>query len=352
MRQAATALSLFAILLSPSSSAAQVAEATFSAHYLRWAVNIELMKGHLVSSLENLRVGEKALSLVHASHPVSEQFDFVAPPLRARSPGFEIRVQRLLIGLQEKLDGGVQAMEYERILAQMFAVLDQALKMLVPGDILAEPGFQAAVISHLCQIASHEYHEGVHDGRVVTVVEYQDAYGFVQRAQALANNNLKGQLPAAVFDLLSQMAEAFPSVTPPERPLPPAKVSAAAQHLTQAISGMAGEHLSAEVEPEREIAAIRNLLGQIQQAYRIGEVRRAKELTALMYLDHFEKIEGDLIDKALELNNTLEPILGMKIRQLIIAKAPPEEVESVIAQALPALAEAEKVLTKRSSDRQ
>ena len=351
MRQATTALYLFAILLSPSSSAAQVAEATFSAHHLRWAVNIELMKGHLISSLENLRVGEKALSLVHASHPVSEQFDFVAPPLRARSPGFEIRVQRLLIGLQEKLDGGVQAMEYERILAQVFAVLDQALEMLIPTETLAEAGFQAAVISQLCQTASHEYHEGVRDGRVVTLVEYQDAYGFVQQAQTLANG-LKGQIPAEVFDSLTQMARVLASVTPPEHPLPAANVSAAAQHLTQAISGMAGRYLTAEVDAQREIAAIRNLLGQIQQAYRIGEVQRARELTASMYLNHYEKIEGDLIDKALELNNTLEPILGMKIRQLIIAKAPPEEVESLIAQALPALAEAEKVLTKRSSDRQ
>ncbi|MFQ5656222.1 MAG: hypothetical protein ACE5G5_01620, partial [Candidatus Methylomirabilales bacterium] len=89
IRQAAIALALSATLLGPAPSFAQLAEARVSTHHLRWAINIELMKGHLISSLENLRAGEKALALVHASHPVSELFDFLAPPLRARSPGFE-----------------------------------------------------------------------------------------------------------------------------------------------------------------------------------------------------------------------------------------------------------------------
>ncbi|MFQ5658210.1 MAG: hypothetical protein ACE5G5_11760, partial [Candidatus Methylomirabilales bacterium] len=191
--QAASVLCLFTLLLGPAPSAAQVAEATLSAHHLRWGVNIELMKGHLISSLENLRVGDQALAQVHASHPVSELFDFVAPPLRARSPGFESELRRLLTELQQKLDSGLQPVEYERILVQVFAVLDQALNMLIPPNILAEAGFQVAIISHLSQTASHEYHEGVRDGRVVALVEYQDAYGFVQRAQTLARS-LKGEI--------------------------------------------------------------------------------------------------------------------------------------------------------------
>ncbi|MFQ5801997.1 MAG: hypothetical protein ACE5JQ_03755 [Candidatus Methylomirabilales bacterium] len=346
MRQAAKIICLLLILLSPTLSVVQETKGRFSLHHLRWAANIEMMKGHLTASLENLRLGEEAMALVHASHPVAEHFDLVAPPLRARSPGFETRARTVLIGLQEQLDRGLQAVEYERVLAQVFDVLDQALDVLIPPDILAEAGFQAAIIAQLCQTASQEYRVGVREGRVATLVEYQDAFGFVQRAQILAER-LKEQIPAAVFDPLTQMARALPSVRPPQRPVPPAKVAATAGRLAQALEAVAGRRLIAEVVPGREIGAVRDLLAQIRRAYRKGEVKRAMELTASMYLDHFEKIEGDLIDKAPELNAKLEPVLGVKIRQLIKAQAPPGEVEALIAEALPALAEAEAALTSR-----
>ncbi|MFQ5839355.1 MAG: hypothetical protein ACE5HK_01370, partial [Candidatus Methylomirabilales bacterium] len=136
MRQLTPILGLCVILISQTPSVADAAQRAFSAHHLRWAANIEMMKGHLTASLENLRAGEDAMALVHASHPVAEHFDLVAPPLRARSPGFETRARRVLLGLQGKLDSGLQTAEYERILSQVFDVLDQALEVLIPPDIL------------------------------------------------------------------------------------------------------------------------------------------------------------------------------------------------------------------------
>ncbi len=102
-----------------------------------------------------------------------------------------------------------------------------------------------------------------------------------------------------------------------------------------------------QVNPSQEIADIRDLLDRIKKAYRQGEVQHAKELSAVLYLEHFEMIEGELFDKAPELNDRLEPILGLQIRQLIKAKVPPSELESLIAKILPALKEVEKVLTSK-----
>ena len=50
---------------------------------------------------------------------------------------------------------------------------------------------------------------------------------------------------------------------------------------------------------------------------------RARELSAVLYLEHYEKIEGDVFYKVPKLNEKVEPILGVKFRHLIKTKAPP-----------------------------
>ncbi len=67
----------------------------------------------------------------------------------------------------------------------------------------------------------------------------------------------------------------------------------------------------------------------------------------MLYLEHYEKIEGDVFYKVPKLNEKVEPILGVKIRHLIKTKAPPSEVAAQIIEVLPSLREIEKVLTHK-----
>ena len=67
----------------------------------------------------------------------------------------------------------------------------------------------------------------------------------------------------------------------------------------------------------------------------------------MLYLEHYEKIEGEIFDKVPKLNEKVEPILGVKISQLIKTKAPPSELDAQIAEVLPSLREIEKVLTHK-----
>ncbi len=80
-----------------------------------------------------------------------------------------------------------------------------------------------------------------------------------------------------------------------------------------------------------------SILVQIKRTYRQGDVQRARELSAVLYLEHYEKIEGDVFDKVPKLNEKVEPILGVKIRHLINTKAPPSEVAAQITEVLPSL---------------
>ncbi len=364
-RQTAPVTCLFFILLSSTLSTAENSPVAFSAHHLRWAVNIEMIRGHVTTSLEALRQGKREMVRAHAGHPLEEHYDLLARGLRARNPDFEAQVRSSLNGLGELLQSQFSPDVYERKIRKFSALLDQALQMLVPPDVLALPRFQSALIARLCQTASQEYAVAVRDGRIVKLEEYQDAFAFVQRAQILAQR-IKGQLPSTAVRLLQQLREALPSITPPATLVPTEDVSKSARRLASIIEQTTGGRRSRrgtsgllmsplvvirsgiiQVNPATEIAAIRDLLDRIKRAYRQGEVQHAKELSAVLYLEHFEKIEGDLFDKAPELNARLEPILGLQIRQLIKAKAPPSEVEALIAKILPALKEVEKVLTSK-----
>lgn len=365
MRHTALLTCFFVILLSSALSAAETTPAAFSALQIRWASNIEMMRGHVTASLDNLHLGKKERVRAHASHPLEEHYDLLSRALKARNPDFEAQLRNTLDGLGRLLHSRFSTESYEQAIGKLSALLDQALQMLIPSDVLAEPKFQAALIARLCQTASQEYSEAVRDVHQFKLEEYQDAFVFVQRAQVLAQR-IKGQLPSTAVRLLQQLREALPSITPPATLVPPEDVSKSARRLASIIEQATGGHRSRrgtsgllmsplvvirsgtfQVNPAQEIANIRDLLDRIKKAYRQGEVQHAKELSAVLYLEHFEKIEGDLFDKAPELNDRLEPILGLQIRQLIKAKAPPSEVESLIAKILPALKEVEKVLTSK-----
>ena len=353
---------LLLTLLSSALPAAETSPVAFSAHHLRWAVNIEMMRGHVTTSLEALRQGKIEMVRAHAGHPLEEHYDLLARGLRARNPDFEAQVRSTLDGLGQLLQSQFSTDVYEREVTKLSALLDQGLQMLVPPDVLALPKFQSALIARLSLTASQEYAVAVRDGRLVTLSEYQDAFAFVVRAHILAQK-YKGQLPPAALQQLQQLRQAIPSV-PPATLASPEEVSQTARRIASVIEQAGGTSPSRrryfgllmsplivirsgiiQVDPAKEIAAIRDLLDEIKRAYRRGEVRRVRELTAVLYLEHFEKFEGDLFDKAPELNAKVEPILGLRLRQLMKTKAPPSEVDSLIDDVLPALKKVEKVLT-------
>jgi hypothetical protein len=59
-------------------------------------------------------------------------------------------------------------------------MLDQTLPTLMPADIRNNPRFQSAVLAELIEAVGEEYGEAVEGGKLVNLVEYQDAVGYLQ----------------------------------------------------------------------------------------------------------------------------------------------------------------------------
>ena len=74
-----------------------------------------------------------------------------------------------------------------------------------------------AVVRQLAQSAVQEYGAAVAEGRVVELIEYQDARGFLLQAQrqldALPNR------PLAMQKTIAAMLQAFPTALAPQRSL-------------------------------------------------------------------------------------------------------------------------------------
>jgi hypothetical protein len=66
-------------------------------------------------------------------------------------------------------------------------LLNDAIKLVVPQE---NSTLNLIVASWLFDVANTEYESGVRDGKVIEIIEYQDARGFISRAESLVEDSL------------------------------------------------------------------------------------------------------------------------------------------------------------------
>jgi hypothetical protein len=66
-------------------------------------------------------------------------------------------------------------------------MLNDAIKLVVPQE---NSTLNLIVASWLLDVANTEYQTGVNEGKVLEIIEYQDASGFISRAESLVKDSL------------------------------------------------------------------------------------------------------------------------------------------------------------------
>jgi hypothetical protein len=153
---------------------------------IEYVYNIEQMKGHLEQAIMNKEDGNNTLTRAHISHPIVEIYDFIEPPLVTVDSNLNYTLYTSLRELSqnvEKLDLSQFTEETEK--SNQF--LNDAIKLIVPQE---NSTLNLIVASWLFDVANTEYESGVRDGKVVEIVEYQDASGFISRAESLVEDSL------------------------------------------------------------------------------------------------------------------------------------------------------------------
>ena len=189
--------------------------------YPHVAANLELMQGHLIASLENYKLGQTPLAQAHAAHPLHEHYSNLPATFAKDHADLNKLVQEMLARLPQSLSAKVDIETYATQVQDAARLLEQVGMILIPAEIRATPTFQAAVLIHLLDEIAEEYSEAVKDAKVVNLPEYQDAFGFLQRARALrepVSTQMQDSDRQQMLALWTILEETIPSIMPPSSP--------------------------------------------------------------------------------------------------------------------------------------
>jgi hypothetical protein len=200
---------------------------------IEYVYNIEQMKGHLEQAILNKEDGNTTLTQAHILHPIVEIYDFIEAPLVTVDSNLNHTLFTSLNALSqnvEKLDVSQFTEETEK-LNQM---LNDAIKRIVLQE---NSTLNLIVASWLFDVANTEYEGGVRDGKVIEIVEYQDASGFISRAEAL----VKDAIPMLNPTMKSSAEEVLSLISPLKSEIQDkADIQVPISELKQKISNMTG----------------------------------------------------------------------------------------------------------------
>jgi hypothetical protein len=153
---------------------------------IEYVYNIEQMKGHLEQAIVNKENGNNTLTQAHILHPIVEIYDFIEAPLVTVDSNLNHTLYTSLNELSQNVEK-LDLSQFKEETNKANQMLNDAIKLVVPQD---NSTLNLIVASWLLDVANTEYEAGVRDGKVVEIIEYQDAGGFISRAESLVNDTL------------------------------------------------------------------------------------------------------------------------------------------------------------------
>ena len=220
---------LAAILLSLAGPVA----AQPAADLVRFAADAEKARGHLLVSEQLYTLGQSRGAALHAAHPVQELGNRLYGPMRRVDGASADRLRDSLKRPGQAIEAKEPPGRYVATVASVAKALDDAVSRVVGTDARGG-GFRARVVAGLLDAVADEYEESFKAGQITQLVEYQDAYGFFQRAKTLYES-LPSEARRADADMTA-LAKAFPSSREaPKSPLPPKNVKALTDRINASL---------------------------------------------------------------------------------------------------------------------
>jgi len=197
---------------------------------LEAALQIEFMRGHLISMVETGKLGRWPQAKLHAGHPRAEHFSKLPAVFRDTDLGTTLR--RALEQL--RTTGGRDGVAAEKA----SELLTRAYDVFVPAAARQSTQFRSILLAGLLKEVAEEYEEAVGAGKVKSITEYQDAYGFFQRALLLKEGleaSLTGEESVRLDGVVRTLQRAFRSVRAPLTPMPNEEVAEAVKIAVRLI---------------------------------------------------------------------------------------------------------------------
>jgi len=321
----------------------------FTAEQVRDVTALAHMWGHLLTSLANWEVGNYEMASIHAAHPLEEHWGLVADELEEQGAAALLKEA---LEAYATLAGQVEdAAQVKAAHEKALAAVQQAMEALVGDAVSDDPAFRAALVAELLEAVEEEYGEAFEGGRIADLEEYQDAWGFLQVAQALYEpiaDEVKAAEEEAVHEIeegFEVLSGAFPAVQPPTSPIAPEEIKEATGEIIAELGKTIGLAEAEALEPPEIVAEIREMMEKALEEYAEGETEEAFEFAANAYLEGFEKLEADLIQRG---HRELVEDLELKFKELrdgVRAGKPQAELQALVKEIERSLNEVLNILT-------
>jgi hypothetical protein len=317
--------------------------------------NIEKIKGHLEQAISNKQAGNNILVLAHTLHPIEEIYSNIEGQLSNVNSTLNQTLSSNLNQLSQMANNSTLN-QFNTQVQKVNGLLNQTVEKVVPIENRNNTAFNLLVVTDLLSIAESEYEEAVENNTIKEIVEYQDAQGFVSRAQSLfeqtSSSSSSSTKPQEITDNIQKINYSFSELNNAIQDKSNLEtVDRLIRAITQEISEITGiseesvdggSHPS--IEPIKVIAEIRNILNQTIQEYKRQNYNEAETLAIRAYLDNYEFIESIIAEKDKALMQNIEVMLREQLRQMIQNKVSIEELQQHIDNINSNLDQAEKLL--------
>ena len=143
-----------------------------------FGLRLSLLIGHLRVGQELIEANQKDDALPHFGHPIRELYGDLRPVIAARGAAqFEAELVRLesIAALNGK------GAEFNAAYAAAMTKVEAALAT-IPSDVQQSDSYRLRLAADLASVAAQEYRNALVAGRIGSLVEYEDARGFMMQA--------------------------------------------------------------------------------------------------------------------------------------------------------------------------
>ena len=329
--------------------------------------NIEKIKGHIEQAILNKKTGNESLAEVHTLHPIAEIFTDITIQLANTNSSLNQTLSSSLNKLLKTVSNST-AEQFATEANHTNKVLDRTINEVVPSSNRNNSTFNLKVVANLLNTAKKEYGEAIDNGKLSLIVEYQDAKGFISRAESIFSKT-SGKISKDFSAQSQQINTLFSELDNAiENKLDLKKIETTIDGITHKmaeITGLTENELlvsqdetslpttpaaaSAIEESKKKslqtVANVRILLNQTFAKYEEHKYSEAESLAIKAYLENYENIERNLakIDQPLE--KTIEVMLREDLRHAIQRKIPVEKIQEIIGNINNNLVKAENLLS-------
>jgi hypothetical protein len=300
--------------------------------HVQFVSNVEMIKGHMAQAVANKDKNDLVLARAHSGHPIAEHYSVLQSEIEDHDSQLQSQTKTALDGLAGNVDV-MTAADFKIETERISELLDDAVSKVIPASETEEVKFNAQVIIALISQTEQEYEEAVHDGKIVAMVEYQDAQAFRVQAKMIFDqiaDNLSEHEVEIAQDFFEDLESSMNNTEDISRI--EAQIDGIKNEVREGAGLPAESDEGNEVSTAQYIQNIRDLLMQLSVEYKNGNFTGAEQLATIAYLDNFEHVEIDLVrHNATDLKEETEQMLRVELRDMIKNRVASEQIDNHIS---------------------